>query len=385
MHRSLSPKEKNAGEEFVFEFFEEDYVESLEIEHPEILEEYNQVDFEKELNDEQLEIVNNIQGPMLVIAGAGSGKTRTIVYCVAKLLLLGAHPSQIMLVTFTNKAAKEMINRVEILLGRRPKGIWAGTFHSIANSFLRIYAKTIELKPNFTIMDETDARGLMKLSIDSANVQEIKQRFPTSKMSKSILSYSINCNKSIKDVIIWKYSQFNEEKVIRKLREVFKIYALKKAQDSLLDFDDLLVFWNRLLDEKSVAKLIARRIKYILVDEYQDTNYIQDDIIRKIAIQNPKRNVIAVGDDAQSIYAFRGANFNNIVNFPKKYKGCKTYKITYNYRSVPGILELANNSIINNKKQFKKEMQATRKKSLKHSKLMWAMTKIKRGLYQIKY
>ncbi len=361
----VSEENKNA-EEYVFEFYDEDYAESLEEEIPEKKEKYNKVDFESDLNEEQLEVVNKISGPMLVIAGAGSGKTRTIVYSVAKLLLLGVKPNQIMLVTFTNKAANEMIKRVESLLGKRPKGIWAGTFHSIANRFLRMYAKTMGLKPNYIIMDETDSKGLMKLAIGQAKVkEELEERFPTAAMCKDILSYSINCNKKIREVIQWKYSQFDSEPVILKLQEVYKIYRKKKADDNLVDFDDLLVFWNKLLDERFVAKLVAKRIKYILVDEYQDTNYIQDLIIYKIAKENPEHNVMAVGDDAQSIYAFRGANYENILKFEKRYKDCNRYTITYNYRSIPQILELANNSIKHNKKQYQKKMKATRQNSIK--------------------
>jgi len=301
---------------------------------------------------------------MLIIAGAGSGKTRTITYSVAKLLLSGVRPNQIMLVTFTNKAANEMVKRVETLLGKRPKGIWGGTFHSIANRFIRRYAKTLGLKANYTIMDETDARTLMKLSIEKANVKEIEERFPNSRMAKAILSFSINCNKTIREIILWKYSQFDNEDVIKKLEEVFKIYQAKKGQDSLVDFDDLLIYWNQLLDERAVAQLIAKNIKYALVDEYQDTNYIQDEIIYKIVKQNPEKNVMAVGDDAQSIYAFRGANFQNILNFEKRYNNCKRYTITYNYRSIPEILNLANNSIEHNEKQFKKSMRSTRPKGV---------------------
>jgi len=353
-------------EEFGFKFFDETLVETLDDgDTQEITKEYNQVDFKTDLNEEQLEIVNNIQGPMLVIAGAGSGKTRTIVYSVAKLLVSGVKPSEIMLVTFTNKAAKEMFKRVEILLGKKPKGIWAGTFHSIASRFLRIYAETLELKPNYTIMDETDAKGLMKLSIDKADTKDLEEKFPTSAMAKAILSFSINCNKTIREVIKWKYKSFDSDAVFGKLRDVLRIYSNKKAENSLVDFDDLLVFWNRLLDEKFVAKLIAKKIKYVLVDEYQDTNYIQDEIIYKIVQQNPEHNVMAVGDDAQSIYAFRGANFQNILNFEKKYKDCNRYAITYNYRSVPEILDLANESIKHNLSQYKKEMHTTRKNGMK--------------------
>jgi len=355
----VSP-EKNPKEEYVFEFYDEDYIDVLKPAPTAPLEEYNEVDFEADLNEEQLEVVNNIKGPMLIIAGAGSRKTRTIVYAVAKLLSSGVSPSEIMLVTFTNKAASEMIKRVESHLGKRPKGIWAGTFHSLANRFLRIYCKTLDMKPNYTIMDETDAKALMKLSIADADVKELDQRFPTSAQAKDILSFSINCNKSIEEVVLWKYPHYNDDALIAKLKQVFKIYAKKKEKDSLVDFDDLLVFWNRLLEERNVAQMIAKRIKYVLVDEYQDTNYIQDDIIHKIVMNNLEQNVIAVGDDAQSIYAFRGANFQNILRFERRYKNCKRYSITYNYRSRPQILELANDSIKHNKKQFKKKMKPTR-------------------------
>ncbi len=361
----MLPKKNKTEKEFIFEFYEEDTNESLEDDIAKIQYEYNDINFNEDLNVEQLEIVNNLKGPMLVIAGAGSGKTRTIVYSVAKLLLSGVTPNEIMLVTFTNKAANEMIKRVENLLGKRPKGIWAGTFHSIANRFIRKYAKILGLKTNYTILDETDSKSLMKLSIEKANIKEIEERFPTSAMTKKILSYSINCNKSIREVILWKYNQFDRDRVIGKLSEVLKIYKTKKAEDNLVDFDDLLTYWNTLLDDRSIAQLIAKRIKYVLVDEYQDTNYIQDEIIHKIVIQNPEQNVMGVGDDAQSIYAFRGANFQNILKFEKKYKNCKRYSITYNYRSSPEILDLANNSIEHNKKQFKKNMKATRPSGLK--------------------
>ncbi len=356
----MNQKKENIEEHHVFEFYDEERGSFADIDESEISENYNIVDFRQDLNDQQLEIVNNLNGPMLVIAGAGSGKTRTIVYSVAKLLLSGVKPGEIMLVTFTNKAANEMVKRVELLLGKKPKGMWAGTFHSIANRFLRIYSEKAGLKPNYTIMDQSDAKALMKLSIDSANLKEINERFPKAAMVKDILSYSINCNLSIREVVSWKYYQFDSDKVIMKINEVHEIYSRKKAGDGLLDFDDLLVFWNRLLDEKFVARLIARKIKYVLVDEYQDTNFIQDEIIQKIVSQNPDRNVLAVGDDAQSIYAFRGANFKNIINFKNKYKGCRVFKITYNYRSTPEILELANDSIRHNKHQYKKRMRATR-------------------------
>ena len=357
----MTQKKEDMEDDFVFEFYDEVHVEPLDdVKAPEDTVEPKVIDFNTDLNEEQLRIVNNIQGPMLVIAGAGSGKTRTIVYSVAKLLVSGIKPSQIMLVTFTNKAANEMIKRVESLLGKKPKGIWGGTFHSIASRFLRMYAKTLGLKPNYTIMDETDAKGLMKISFEKVDVKDLDEKFPTPAMAKSILSFSINCNKTIREVIQWKHNSFDSDAIIAKLHEVINIYNQKKAKNSLVDFDDLLVFWNRLLDERFVAKLIARKIKYVLVDEYQDTNYLQDEIIHKIVQQNTEKNLMVVGDDSQSIYAFRGANIQNIMNFEKKYKGCKKYAITYNYRSIPEILEFANESIKHNFSKYEKEMHTTR-------------------------
>ncbi|MHA1471529.1 MAG: ATP-dependent helicase [Promethearchaeota archaeon] len=362
----MTHKREDIEDDFVFEFYDEVHVEpSDDVKAPEDIVEPKVIDFDTELNEEQLRIVDNIQGPMLVIAGAGSGKTRTIVYSVAKLLVSGVKPSEIMLVTFTNKAANEMIKRVEILLGKKPKGIWGGTFHSIASRFLRMYAKTLGLKPNYTIMDETDAKGLMKIALEKAEVKDLEEKFPTPTITKSILSFSINCNKSIREVIQWKHKEFDSNAIFDKLQEVINIYKEKKAENSLVDFDDLLVFWNRLLDERFVAKLIAKKIKYVLVDEYQDTNYLQEEIIQKIVQQNTDKNLMVVGDDSQSIYAFRGANIQNIMNFEKKYKGCKKYTITYNYRSVPEILEFANESIRHNVSKYEKEMHTTRNNGTK--------------------
>jgi DNA helicase-2/ATP-dependent DNA helicase PcrA len=320
---------------------------------------YN-IDFEKELNEQQLEIVNEIKGPQLIIAGAGSGKTRTIVYAVAKLILSNIDPTQIMLVTFTNKAAKEMMKRVEKILAVKPIGIWAGTFHSIANRFLRKYAKSLGFEPNYSIIDETDANLLMKIIYNSIDTLNDDYSLPPAKTAKKILSYSINCNKSIKETITWKYSQYENEKTISKLKQIFNIYRIKKANDNLVDFDDLLLFWSKILDDRSIARNIASNFKYILVDEYQDTNYIQDEIISKISRYSSGCNILAVGDDAQSIYGFRGANFQNIIQFTKKHNNCRLYKLTYNYRSVPEILKLANESIKHNITQFKKQMQTTK-------------------------
>ncbi|MFX1448261.1 MAG: ATP-dependent helicase, partial [Promethearchaeota archaeon] len=349
-------------EKITFDIFNQDITNS---QLADISEDTSHINFKKELNGQQFEVIKEIKGPQLIIAGAGSGKTRTIVYCVAKLLSEAVKPSEIMLVTFTNKAATEMIKRVETLLGTKPNGIWAGTFHSIANRFLRQYAKSLGFKPNYVIIDEADANLLMKITYNTIKIETKDISFPSPKTAKKILSYSINCNKTIGETIKWKYQQYDDIKIISKLKEIYSIYKSKKAKDNLIDFDDLLEFWNKLLDERFIAQRIASTFKHILVDEYQDTNYIQDEIIRKLSKYTPESNILVVGDDAQSIYGFRGANFQNIMEFSERFENCRIYKLNQNYRSVPEILDLANNSIKHNNSQFRKEMQTTRQNGVK--------------------
>ncbi len=324
---------------------------------------FNKISFRDNLNAEQFNIVDNIKGSMIVIAGAGSGKTRTITYSVANLIENGVKPSQIMLVTFTNKAAKEMLQRVKTLLGKEPTGIWGGTFHSLANRFIRNYTHLAGLKPRYTIIDQMDSYSLMKLSIEELFPNYKLMNFPNTKRCFKILSYKINTNRSIKQVLKWKYPHLLNKNIITKLETLFNNYNERKIKNNFVDFNDLLVLWNRLLEEKEIAQNIAEKIKYILVDEYQDTNFIQAEIILKIAQIN--QNIMVVGDDAQSIYSFRGADFKNLLNFGEKLKSIKKYKITYNYRSTPEILDLANNSIKNNRIQFHKTMKTVRKSSFK--------------------
>ena len=331
--------------------------------HKSISHSIHKVSFKNNLNPEQLKIVNNIDGSMIVIAGAGSGKTRTITYSVAKLIERGIKPSEIMLVTFTNKAAKEMLERVKTLLGEEPNGIWGGTFHSLANRFIRKYTHLAGLKPRYTIIDQTDSYSLMKLSIEESLPNYKLMNFPKAKRCFKILSYKINTNRTIKQVLQWKYPYLLKESLIPHFETIFNNYNERKIRNNLVDFNDLLILWNRLLDEKEIAQNIAEKIKYILVDEYQDTNFMQAEIILKIAQIN--QNIMVVGDDAQSIYSFRGADFKNLLNFGKKLKSITKHKITYNYRSTPEILDLANNSIKNNRIQFQKTMKTVRKSSVK--------------------
>ncbi|MBY9007134.1 MAG: UvrD-helicase domain-containing protein [Candidatus Lokiarchaeota archaeon] len=319
--------------------------------------------FKINLNKEQLAIINNLRGPMIVIAGAGSGKTRIITYSVAKLISKGITPSEIMLVTFTNKATDEMLKRVKEILGYTPKGLWGGTFHSLANRFIRMYTIEAGLKPAYSIIDQSDSLSLIKFIRDECYQKKDLNFFPSPKLCFKIYSYAINKNKSITAILNENFSEYAQENNIKILNEILRKYEQRKVSDNFVDFNDLLIIWNKLLDSKDIAQKIAQKIKYVLVDEYQDTNYLQSQIVYKIAQLN--NNIMVVGDDAQSIYGFRGADFKNLLGFEKLFPNFRKYKITHNYRSTSEILDLANDSIQNNKIQFSKKMISTRKNQKK--------------------
>ncbi len=315
------------------------------------------IDFEKELNAEQLKVVLEGDGPALVLAGAGSGKTRTITYRVAYLLERGVSADNILLVTFTNKAAKEMLSRVEGLLGRYPTGLWGGTFHSIANRLLRIYGRELGYTPNFTIIDSEDSRSLIKVCIKALSVDTSERRFPSPAKLHGMISYARNSGQTIKDVIENKHPNFSEITYI--VERIAELYEARKREADAMDFDDLLLKLRELLyTHEGVRNKLAQQFEYVLVDEYQDTNVVQAAIVSQLA--SVHRNVLVVGDDAQSIYSFRAAEIRNILGFPQTYDGTKTFKLTTNYRSSPQILAVANASITQNKDQFQKELLAVR-------------------------
>jgi DNA helicase-2/ATP-dependent DNA helicase PcrA len=320
------------------------------------------IDYKKELNNEQYKVVTTGDGPCLVLAGAGSGKTRTLVYRVAYLLENGVPPNRILLVTFTNKAAKEMMNKIELLLKDKPKGLWGGTFHHIGNRMLRIYGKAIGIESNFNILDTADSKDLVKSSRNSVAIPNDKY-FPKGDLIHKMISLSENLKEPISEIVRSRFPQFNEEdiKIISRIKQ---LYEEKKKGSNSLDFDDLLSQWNRLLleSEKTREKL-SRQFKYILVDEYQDTNHIQGEVINHLAGANP--NVLVVGDDSQSIYSFRGADVDNILNFPEDFADSKKHLLETNYRSTPEILELANQSIRYNKNKFDKNLHTNKKSSNK--------------------
>jgi DNA helicase-2/ATP-dependent DNA helicase PcrA len=315
------------------------------------------VPYEDQLNHEQLEVVMASDGPMLVIAGAGSGKTRTLTYRVSRLIEDGVDPSDILLVTFTNKSAREMLSRVEQLVTIDTRRISGGTFHSIGNRLLRRYAEPLGYRSNFTILDDEDSKEMMESAISSAGIKTLDKRFPKGDVLIDIYSFLINTRTPLELHLEQNYPHFML--YTQEMVDVFRRYKERKRDANAMDFDDLLVLWKVLLDDhEAVSEALKRRYRYILVDEYQDTNKLQAEIIDAMA--SVKRNVMVVGDDAQSIYSFRGASFENILTFPLRFPEAAIYKLETNYRSTRQILTLANASIAQNRFQFRKELQAVR-------------------------
>ncbi|MFA6304501.1 MAG: ATP-dependent helicase [Patescibacteria group bacterium] len=320
------------------------------------------VDYQKELNQEQYNVVTQGEGPCLVLAGAGSGKTRTIVYRVAYLIERGVNPENILLVTFTNKAANQMLSRVEQLLGYFPAGLWGGTFHHIGNRVLRKYAKMLGFEPNFTILDEEDAKSLLKVCLREEDIDTKSKRFPSPAVLKELISFAKNSEIPLEEVIDTRHPKWL--KISDTIAKIERKYEEKKAKNNSMDFDDLLLNWLKLLKQFSeVRDRLSAQFQYILVDEYQDTNYLQAEIIKELS--QVHHNVLVVGDDAQSIYSFRAADIGNILNFPKVFEGAKIFKLETNYRSTPEILDVANSVIENNRNQFAKVLRPMLASSVK--------------------
>ncbi|HZJ14139.1 MAG TPA: ATP-dependent helicase, partial [Chthoniobacteraceae bacterium] len=316
-----------------------------------------QIDYAAELNEQQCAAVTAPPGPALVIAGAGSGKTRTLTYRVAYLIENGVSPASILLLTFTNKAAREMMDRVAALIPHDLGALWGGTFHSIGNRILRRHADAAGFAPGFSIMDREDQEDLLDSVITTLGINPKDKLFPKGGVLGEVFSFSINTGRSIEQVLVEKYPHFLE--FTDQITAAQRKYEARKRDANSLDFDDLLEKTLRLLREKiEVAAFYQQKFQFVLVDEYQDTNRIQADFIDLLAAKH--RNVMVVGDDAQSIYSWRGANFKNILDFPQRYPTAKVYRIETNYRSVPEILEVANHAIAANLHQFKKELVAAR-------------------------
>jgi DNA helicase-2/ATP-dependent DNA helicase PcrA len=316
------------------------------------------IDYRNELNPEQLKVVTEAEGPCLVLAGPGSGKTRTLIYRLAYLLEKGVPAPNILLMTFTNKAAHEMQNRLELLLKARPSGLWCGTFHHVGNRSLRMYAKHLGLVDDFGILDEEDSKDLIKLCIKGLKPQQENPRlFPSPGLIQSIISYSRNSKQDIEKTITHRYPHTSE--FIDDINKIYKLYETRKKKSGSLDYDDLLTEWIRLLKiSPSANERFTRQFRYVLVDEYQDTNRLQFELIKLLGACH--RNVLVVGDDAQSIYSFRAADLRNLLDFPSEFPDTKIFKLQTNYRSVTPILEMANNVIQKNERQFQKVLVGTR-------------------------
>jgi DNA helicase-2/ATP-dependent DNA helicase PcrA len=315
------------------------------------------IDYAAELNEQQLAAVTASPGPLLVIAGAGSGKTRTLTYRVAYLLENGIDPRNILLLTFTNKAARQMLDRVANLLPVDSSGLWGGTFHSIGNRMLRRHGSALGYSSGFSIMDREDQKDLINTVVAAAGINPKEMRFPKGDVLAEIFSFVVNSETPIDGLLAEKFPYFLP--LLDQIKDVHARYEKKKKSTNSMDFDDLLEKTLRMLKaHEEIAAFYRRQFQFILVDEYQDTNKIQADFIDTLASEH--RNVMVVGDDAQSIYSWRGANFKNILAFPQRYPDAQVFKIEMNYRSVPDILRVANAAIAANVQQFRKQLSATR-------------------------
>jgi DNA helicase II / ATP-dependent DNA helicase PcrA len=309
------------------------------------------IDYQRELNPAQYQAVTATEGPVLVIAGAGSGKTRTLVYRLAYLVDQGVDPEHILLLTFTRKASREMLNRAADLLQRPLTAVMGGTFHSICYHWLRQHGKLLGFPAGFTVMDRDDQGRLLADCKEKLGLRNLSGPFPRKETLADILSAAVNKNLSLGQILARDYLQFLEQRP--HLERLAEVYAREKRDQGLMDYDDLLLEGRRLLaDHEEVRHALSSRYRYIMVDEYQDTNHLQAELVRLLAFTH--RNVMAVGDDCQSIYSFRGANFRNIMDFPALFPGAKIVKLEENYRSTQPVLDLANAVIAQAREKYTK-------------------------------
>jgi len=313
--------------------------------------------FEKYLNSEQLEAVNSVDGPVLVIAGAGSGKTRTLVFRLLNLIRLGINPENILLLTFTRKAAASMIGRASDLVGGICNNIFGGTFHAFSHSMLRRYHGYANLKKDFTILDRSDVQDIFNLIIKQKDKDINKKILADKRFLATLASKASNYNNGLISLLEAEFLDLlNNYDLIKDMLDSYNEY---KKNSNLLDFDDLLVRWrDALKNNPDLQEIVSSNFKYIMIDEYQDTNTIQAEIVKIVA--GTSHNIMAVGDDSQSIYAFRGANFKNILEFPQIFPDCKVIKLEKNYRTTQPNLDCTNAIIASAKESFHKRLVAVR-------------------------
>ncbi len=320
--------------------------------------EIREISFERELNSAQYEAVMHDFGPLLVIAGAGSGKTRTLVYRVARLIMDGVDPSSILLLTFTRKAAATMLQRAASLGGTRCHNVHGGTFHGFCHRMLRKYSQLIEYPPGFTIMDQSDSQDLIHLLARQLEFTGKGKKFPSKGALSSIFSKAANTGSMVDEVLESFYPHMLEHS--QAVATLYQAYNDYKKAHGLMDYDDLLLNWLQILKKfPNVRKTVSETYRFIMIDEYQDTNIAQAEMVRLMA--EGTNNVMAVGDDSQSIYSFRGANFQNILDFPKMFPGTRIIKLEKNYRTTQPNLDCTNAIIANARQKFTKHLTAHRK------------------------
>ncbi len=314
-------------------------------------------DLAAELNPAQAAAATYGDGPLLIIAGAGTGKTRTLVYRVAHLLERGVRPERILLLTFTRRAAQEMLGRVEKLVGATSRKVNGGTFHATAHRLLRRFGASAGLAKDFTIMDQGDSADLLQISRSQLGYAQKSKRFPKKETLQYVYSRHINTGITVDDIVRDEYPQFTE--YLEDFQKIFADYTSRKQARNLVDYDDLLLFWALILEASpELGGKIAGLYDHVLVDEYQDTNVLQARILKGMCLTH--NNITVVGDDAQSIYSFRGANFRNILAFPKQFEGAAVVTLEQNYRSTPQILEVTNTMISRATERFTKNLWTER-------------------------
>jgi DNA helicase-2/ATP-dependent DNA helicase PcrA len=316
-----------------------------------------------DLNPQQQAAVMTGNGPVLVVAGAGTGKTKTLAYHVAHLVCTGVDPGRIMLLTFTRRAAEEMIRRANAIVriarpetSPRATRVWGGTFHSVANRLLRIYSKAVGLEESFTVLDQADAEDLMNVVRHESGLSEKEKRFPRKATCLAIYSRCVNSSDPLDDTLKTYFPWCREWE--KELKGLFKSYVDAKHARNVLDYDDLLLFWHHLLADEEIAKRIDARFDHILIDEYQDTNRLQAGILQRMRRTN--KNIMVVGDDAQSIYSFRAADIRNILDFPNQFPGTKQITLEQNYRSCQPILDSTNQIIALARDRYSKDLWSAR-------------------------
>lgn len=313
----------------------------------------SKLDYRKELNQAQYQAATTVEGPLLIIAGAGTGKTRTLVYRVAHLVDIGVDPRSILLLTFTRRAAEEMLRRASLLIDNRCSHVAGGTFHSFANLVLREFGRRIDLLPSFTIMDRSDSEDVIQFLRTDLGLTQKDKRFPRKQTVAEIFSMTVNKQVGLAELVEKEYSHLHES--LDDLHRLNELYADYKRARALLDYDDLLIRLKDLLQtHPEVCRRLSQTYRFIMVDEYQDTNSLQARIVRLLAADHD--NVAVVGDEAQSIYSFRGADFRNIMDFPELFPGTRIIKLEENYRSTQPILNLANEIIVRAEERYEKRL-----------------------------